>query len=387
MITIRTLEKIYSDILNDYATELNVNVNELDVSIKVEAKVFAGFLYIQELKLSRQQNNLYADISEREELEREGFLLLSRYPKQATAGLYLAQVVGTNGQIIPENTQFIGDDNITAKGKVFVNDAEFIYSSGNTKIQIRSLDLGKNAGLKVGDVLTSIQPLETNNKITVTSILEYPTNAENIEEYRKDVLDAKRIVNNSDSPYAYRLWCAQIGEIRNIYPYRNKGTLEIYVEATKEAAIDQYFRPSQAVLDQVYKVDSSGTETGVVVYDETLGLSRRSVMVTNIESKAVKYTPVIVRVVGLSDVSYLNQIKTAVYNYLYEKRPFIAGAESLSNKNDTITKAEVITVVSTLLNSTTVTYNNIILYVGIQSDVENYKLKNGYIPYLEDVVS
>jgi hypothetical protein len=183
------------------------------------------------------------------------------------------------------------------------------------------------------------------------------------------------------------LWCAQIGEIRNIYPYRNKGTLEIYVEATKEAAIDQYFRPSQDVLDKVYKVDSSGTETGVVVYDEVLGLSRRSVMVTNIESKAVKYTPVIIRVVGLSDLSYLNLIKTVVYDYLYEKRPFIAGAESIINKNDTITKAEVITVISTLLNSTTVTYNNIIIYIGLQSDVENYKLKNGIIPYLEDVVN
>ena len=160
-----TKEEIYTRLLETTATELKVDVSELGQQILIDKKVLAIELYNLQMLGMQIQKNLYPDLSEEVELERDGLITLGRPRNIGEQGVYKAKVTGVIGAVISESTQFVKNNNI------YVLDSEYTLVSETDYITIRSLNIGLDSALIVGDVLLSMQPLlNVYDEIEITSI-------------------------------------------------------------------------------------------------------------------------------------------------------------------------------------------------------------------------
>lgn len=391
MVTIRTFDEIYNDILNDYATAQGVDVSELDITYKVEAKVMAGQLYPIYLTISQMQNNVYPDLAEQDVLERFGFAILNRYPARATQGYYNATVIGQIGSVIPANTQYQANSDTLASGFIFTVDTDITLTATSQVIQIRALTSGLNALLYQTDELTCLRPIvNINDTITVTSVVTNPTDAESIESYRIDVLEGIRLLSQGGSPYDYRLWALVIPEIRTVYPYvvqNTPGNIKIYVEATPEASdpLEAVGAPTQATMDAYY-LNDAGVETGALIWDDERNVGRKPLTVNNITIASVIPIDVNIEFTGLSDESILPTIKTALEDLVYNIRPFIAGAQSIATKNDELIRDFIAIEVINILAGTGISYTSFVMNVDGNPET-SYIFDNGEYPVINTVTN
>ena len=247
---IRTESEIYNELMSQTALALGVTVDELGQQYHVENTVLANQMWIGDLKISRVQENLYPDLSEGTVLLRQGQMWLQRSPAKAVQGLYSVKVYSSNGASIGKDVQFISNADSTSPNYVFVTN--YAYSTNGDVlndieplpnpeglIQLRSLTGGIKSVLQVGDKLTCIQPLlNAKDEVVVDSVITQPKDAESLDSFRADVIQAMSIKNNIFSSALMRYWVSPISEIRTIYPYILKqGVHIIYVEATPENSV------------------------------------------------------------------------------------------------------------------------------------------------------
>lgn len=391
---IRTKESIIENILNDYATQYGVDVSELGDEVRVRATVMGGAIWTLELKLSKVQNNLYPDKSEENELIRDGLIWLGREPSAGEQGQYECIISGNGGGVIPASTQFKSDSTSTSPNYLFILDTDFtmpgsVGVSTTGTITLRSLTVGLDAQLLVADTLTSIQPLlDFDDSIEVDSITINPVAPEDLESYRADVLETKRIVAQGGSPSDYRKWCSEVPTIRTVYPYLQTtggGNNIVYVEATKEnTAVNQVTGvPTQDTLDAVYKWDGI-TETGAVIISPEL-TGRRPVGVKNVVSVSIQPIPVDLYFTDLTDNEKSPTIKTAVDEHLYEIRPFVAGADAIGARNDVVSGGGILSAIYESLLGSGATFSALSIDYNGQEMAGSERVLWGNIPYLRNV--
>jgi len=390
-VQIPTLQELTDQILNAIATEFSVDVTDLGSTYQVWAKVQAGMQYQIYLGLSGVQKNVYYDLAQEDQLERYGQQILGRGPAPAEAGEYTIQVTGQIGGVIASGTQFQANDTTLAAGSLFVVDVEKTLTGTTDTLQIRSLEPGTESTLFVDDLLTATAPIaNVDSEAIVTVITKTPVAAETTESYRADVLEGARLEPQGGAPSDYRLWCSEIPEIRTTYIYAkfgSPGDIEIYIEATKENTAPAEIEgvPTQATIDEVYTPQAGATpESGIVVINPTTAKGRKPVSVFNIFPLSVNPLAVNLFFTNLSDESLSASIKTAVGNLLYDVRPFIAGADLQSNKNDILTIGAIISAVIDVLEGTGATYTNLTMTVDGNS-VNEYLFDLGFYPYLNIV--
>jgi len=384
------ISELESQYLNNYASRLGVDVSDLGDSYIVEAKTQAAVVYSLYLKLSKVQNNIYPDLAEMDVLMRYGYAILGRYPEPATQGVFSAIALGTG--TIPAQTQFVANNDTSAAGKLYIVDQDWIISTSGI-IEIRALEGGIASDLNQSDKLTSIQPLTgIDNEIVVTlPVIVEPVDAEDIEQYRQDVLAGIRILPQGGAPGDYRLWTLEIPEVRTVYPFLNTteiGDVLIYVEATPEAtkAGEETGVPTQDTLDDVYTAPSGGNpESGAVIYDSVEQRGRKPITVNNIIPQAVTPIPVDIDFTDLSDENIADSIRTALDSYLYEIRPFVAGAQSLRSKNDILTIGGITAQILEVLTGTGITYTNLDMSVSGVGSIASFTFLFGNYPYLRNI--
>lgn len=391
---IRTKEAIINGILNDYATQMGVDVSELGDEIRVRSTVLGGALWTMELKLSKVQNNLYPDKAEEDELIRDGSIWLGREPGTGEQGQYECTITGNGGGVIKASTQFKSDSTSTSPDYIFILDSDFIMPGTpglptTSTITLRSLTIGLDAQLLAGDTLTSIQPLASfDDSLTVSSVVVTPVAPESIESYRDDVLEVKRLLAQGGSPSDYRKWCSELPSIRTVYPYLQSGgggNLIIYTEATKEnTAVNQVIGvPTQDTLNAVYKWDGV-TETGVVIISPEL-TGRRPVGVKNIISAPIQPIPVDLYFTNLSDNEKSPTIRTAVDDHLYEIRPFVAGADAIGARNDVLSGGGILSAIYEGLLGSGVVFSSVDLTLNGNPFESSERMLWGNIPYLRNI--
>lgn len=391
---IKTIDEIYEDMLNSHASEFDINTSDIGDSIKVFYKVVAAEIYLGYLSISKTQNNLYPDLSEEEELIRDGEILLQRSPAPATQGVYTVEVTGVIGSTITENTRFQSNIDATSPEYLFIIDSDYTLVSNPDTVTLRSLTAGTEAQLSIGDRLTAIQPIfNVNGEVEVTGITTTPSSAESIESYRQDVLAYKRLIAQGGSHSDYRIWANEVAELRNIYIYTDAtlGNISIYAEVTAEnTALGEYIgTPSQTVLDAIYKNDS-GIESGAIIISAE-GRARKPIGVKNISISSVGHNQIDIYLVDLSDLGYTDTIKTSIEGVLYSKRPFIAGVDIIANRNDILTLTDISNAIQNVLLGTGVSFNSPEMKVdGIS--INSYQFIDGNIPrfrslYINGVLS
>lgn len=390
-VQIPTITELYNAILNDIATEFDVDVTDLGITYQKEAKVQAGTIYNAYLALSGVQKNVYYDLAEESVLIRYGAGILGRTPSPAEAGEYTIQVKGTIGATIPASTQFRANDETLAAGYLFILDSDYTLLSTSAYTTVRALTPGIISALNIDDLITATAPIvNVNSEAKVISITKQPVAAETTASYRADVVAAAQIEPQGGSPGDYRLWTLEIPEVRTSYPFAKSGepgNIEIYVEATPENTepSETIGVPTQATLDEVYtKQIGSTPESGIVVINPTTGKGRRPMGVSGVEAIAVTPIPVDIYLFNLSDESISPTLKSNIDVFLYEKRPFVAGADIAINKNDILTIGEIIAIVIQTLSGTGITYTNLTMLVDGATNTE-YQFLLGNYPYLRNV--
>lgn len=338
---IPTLSQLQTSILADLEAEYSISIPVFGKAfLRALALVQAAKIRLLYLQLSLVQKNIFADTADPEilggTLERFGRVKLGRNPFPATAGQYTVAVTGTSGGTINPQTTFKSDDNSSNPGKLYVLDNGTTLSGSSGTCNLRALESGLDSQLQIGDTLTATIPIaNVNQVVTVTAELVAPLAAENIEDYRRKVLNAFRLEPQGGAASDYRLWSADAQGVQNVYPYAKSnapGELEIYVEATTADSSDGKGTPTQAILDAVEDVVELDPDTTKTDYER----GRRPLGVFNIDFLPV--TPQEVDIIIDSYSGLTAAIQTSIEDALEADvnsiRPFISGSDVLADKND-----------------------------------------------------
>lgn len=387
MADIRTTSEIYTNISNDLRNKLGLADNDLKKVLDAVALSLAGEFKLLYLYLADIQNNLFPDTADTSEnggtLERQGDIYLNRNLNPATSGLFNVLVTGEIGSTLRSGLTFKSNDDSLNPGNLYVLDQEVILV-GNDVIEIRSLEGGVEQLLEVLDTLTITEPVIGVDKIvTVDGIVSQPLAAESVEDYRISILQAIQLEPQGGAKTDYRIWASDAQGVRFSYPYvkdGEAGTVQVYVEATKEDSTDDNGTPSAALLSDVEDVIEFDPDVTI----DTNSRGRRPIQAT-VEVLPIIPIPVDVIITGLNETSpdIENAINANLVEFLTDIRPFVAGADLSRNKNDILYSAKLQSVVTDVLEASNFFTDFNITVQGVGQSSFLFTREN--IPYLRDL--
>jgi len=321
-------------------------------------------------------------------LDRWGRIKLGRNMFQATNGVYEMDVTGTIGSVINAGQTFRSKDGSLSSNKLFVVDNQVTLDVSPKTIQVRSLETGVDSILATGDELVQSSPIVGVDSLsTISSVVDAPKDAEDVEDYRDKIVEAFRIEPQGGAVGDFRLWSADQQGVRTVYPYAKdgeSGAINIYVEASEEDSVDGNGTPSDDLIADLQ------SEQGVFWLDPDVNINiddRGRMPLTVLNNYVLKATPleVIVTIngfVGLT-ASIQASILTALKATLKEVRPYISGADVFATKNDILTiNSLAFSVISTIPQNTL--FGTLTMKInGIDSSA--FTFDKGNIPYIEIV--
>lgn len=389
MVTIPTLKELYDDIIDDIEADFGATIPLFGKSfIRVMAGVQAAKLKLFYLALGNVQKNIFVDTADRESkggtLERFGRAKLGRDPFAAVAGVYTAEVTGSVAAVIPAGTTFKSDDDSANPGFIFRLDTEKTLTAGTDTISLRALTAGLDSQLEVGDTLTATAPIaNVDETATVTVETTEPLAAEDIEEYRRKALAAYQLEPQGGAATDYRLWAADAQGVQEVYPYAKSGAaneINLYVEATTDDSSDGYGTPTSAILDAVEEVVELDPDTTKPINQR----GRRPLAVFQIHYLPVSPKPIDIIIASYVDITAAKQasILAAITAAINEVRPFISGADVLSEKNDILDKNKI---VATILEAVPGSIFGAITLKVDSVSVSTYTFSDGNIPYFNSI--
>lgn len=389
MITIPTIKQLYDSVLNDLQTEFGVSISLYGrVMLRAYAAMQAAKLKIFYLSIANLQQNIFPDTAQSESiggtLERFGRVKINRNPFNAQAAKYEVEVTGTPGAIIKATTVFKTDDTSLNPGYLFQLDNDFTFVVSTGLIQLRALTPGVESKLNINDTLTSTIPIAlVDKKATVKTEIVEPLAKEDIENYRKAILDSFRLEPQGGAATDYRLWAADAQGVKQVYPYAKSnasGEIELYVEATVADSIDGKGTPSASLLSDVEDVVEFDPDTTLPINER----GRRPLGVFK-----VYYLPVTIKTIDITIPSFVGitpaqqaSILTALTNAINLMRPFVDSCDILADKNDTIDVNKIISII--LNNQPGASFGTPVIEVDSVA-VSSYKFVKGNIPTLNSV--
>lgn len=384
MITIPTISQLYTNIIADLEAEFSITIPTVGRSfLRAMATVQAGKMYLYYLAIGKLQKNIFADTADSESiggtLERFGRVKLGRNPFPATAGSYTVEVTGTIGATIPAQSTFKSNDDSLNPGILFVLDADYTLVAPTDTITLRCLTPGLEGQLSIGNELTITAPVPLLDAIgTVTVELIEPIAAEDIEDYRRKVLDAFRLEPQGGAGSDYRLWASDAQGVEQSYPYAKSGAaneVDLYVEATLVDSIDGQGTPSAAILTAVQSA----------IEDPTADRPSRKPLAVF----AVNYLPITVKQIDIEITGFVGITaaqQTAIFNAIEAElavtRPFVGSIDTLANKNDIF---DVNKIISLILEAAPGSVFGAVVLKVDAAPVSTFTFSNGDIPHLDSI--
>ncbi len=353
-ITIPTVQQMVLDNIARIEGKLNQNTPDND---KAFNKVIATMQAMQDAQLYRlaiekAKQNL-ALTATKDDLD----LIGAEYDVTrglSEAAILTVQATGTNGTIIPINTDFVGDANAIL---YFSNSSETV-AAGVASFDITSDQLGVSGNLEVNDTLkigTQIAGLDA--QVTVTAIVNLGVEEEVDDVYRVKILDEIRTQGGGGNTVDYRNWSQEVTGVVRAYPYSglpfgststsSPADRTVYVEA--DITIDPDGIAPSSMLDDVRDSITTDPDTGIA--RQPLGLTDDTLFVETINrlSIFVEIRNLIVEASIESQVK--SDIADAVELYLRSIAPYIPGLDPEEERMDTITDPTVSSVVQDVVGS------------------------------------
>ncbi len=179
------------------------------------------------------------------------------------------------------------------------------------------------------------------------------------------------------------LWANDAQGVRKVYPFlkdSDSGTIEIYVEATTTDSTDGNGTPTSTILSDVYDVIEFNPDETLSTYERG-----RKPLQANIETISVIVNPIDITITGLSTntTAIQNSIETNLIDYLYDIRPFVAGADLARNKNDILYLARILSVITDVIDSSN-SFTDVQMQVNGTTQ-SSYLFERENIPYLRNL--
>lgn len=379
MITIPTLNALYTQILADLEAEFNITIPLFGKNfLRALAAVQAAKLKLFYLAVGNIQKNIFCDTADPEAsggtLERFGRVKLNRNPFPAVAGQYTVAVTGTIGAVIPAQTTFKSDDTSTSPGYLFILDSAYTLTATTDYIMLRALTAGEDAVLVATDTLTATAPIAgVNSAAAISAIVVAAEDAETIEEYRAEVLAAYRLEPQGGAATDYRLWASDAVGVRQTYPYAKTGesnVIDLYVEGNTANGV-----PSAGVLAQVEAVVELDPDTSKPLNER----GRRPLGVLQ-----VNYLDVVPLSVNITINDFVGteeqkeNIDNAIADSLDAIRPFVSGADIVADRNDTLSETRLAFYIQDA--EPTVSFSSVDITVNGVAQT-SYQFTMGNIPY------
>jgi len=376
MINIPSKATLYNRIITSLQTVFGITIPEWGANfLRAMSLVFAGEFKLQYLAIGNLQKNIFIDTADGDVVLRMGFVKLGRYPFAATQGQYTCTVTGTVGATIPAQTTFKSDDSSMNPGYLFILNNDFTLTSSPDSIVLNALTAGTVSRLSVGDTLTSTSPLvNVSNTATVSAEDIVPNAAETIEQYRAKALASFQLTPSGDNAVTYREeGSINISGVQQIYPYATSGEsneIDIYIEATPDDSTDGHGTPTVTITNDVIAAIEAARPLGVF---------------------EVNYYPITLKefIVEINMTGYpaltADQealILTSVTLFTASVRPFIAAADTLVSRNDTISYYNLLPAISSAIPG--VPYGAVSFTID-GTPTTTYNFDNGEIPYLDSI--
>jgi hypothetical protein len=386
MITIPTYQQLYASILQRLESEFDAVINPVGkAELRAQAAVQAGTLKDQYLAIAQTQKNIFVDTCDEETLIRFGLIKINRQPFAAVAGQYDVTITGSNGAIIPAQSIFKSDDSSLNPGILYILDNAFTMTGTTNTITVRSLTLGIESKMQIGDTMTATAPIPlVNSIVTVSAETIQPLAAETIEAYRSIVINAFRLEAQGGAATDYRIWSADAQGVKTVYPYARSGypsEINLFIEANISDSIDGKGTPSQGIIDEVEEVVNFDPDTSLPQNER----GRRPLQVI------VNYEPItpITIVITINSFQGLTpsiqaQLLTAFETSIDLIRPFVAAADSIADKNDILDTNRLSNIIYTAIPGSV--YGPVTFTVAGASTGGTYTFTNGFIPYLDPTI-
>jgi len=349
MANIPTLNALYTAIVSDIESKYSATLPTFGKNfLRSLAQVQAGKLYLYYLLSAKTQKNIFADTADSElfggTLERFGRVKLGRNPFAATSGEYTVSVNGTAGVVVPASTTFKANDDSTSAGSLFILDSAVTLTGSSDTLLLRSLNAGLDYKLDIGNQLTVTAPIALfEDVVTVTVETLAPQSAEEIEEYRRKVLDAYRLEPQGGSGSDYRVWASDVQSVEQSYPYATpivNNEIDLFIQATLTDSTDGKGTPSATTLTEVQTAIESPTATRP---------SRKPLGV-----HAVNYLPITIKEIDIEITGFTAvtaDIETLIFEAIKTElsniRPFVSSIDIVANKNDIFDVNKIISLILT----------------------------------------
>jgi uncharacterized phage protein gp47/JayE len=383
MIRIPTLSELYNQIVADFESELGESIPLFGKSfLRATAAVQAAKLWINYKINAFVQKNSWVDTADPESmggsLERFGRVKLNRNPYPATAGQYIVTVTGTIGAVIPARTIFKSNDNALNAGKLFILDNQYTLVAVSDSITLRALEIGIDSRLNIGNQLTSTTPISLVNSLAVVSSEAVePFSSEDIEVYRRKIIESFQLEPQGGSSSDYRLWANEVQGVAQSYPFAvsgQVGQVNLFIEATIEDSTDGQGSASAGLLDDVK--DNIELPISGVPARKPVGNIVNYLSVTPLE--------VNIEIAGFQGLTtdIENLIEGALTEEIAKIRPFVSAIDIVSKRNDTLNTNKIITTILTTIPGSV--FGTITLEVDSVATASK-TFAGGEIPFLNSV--
>jgi hypothetical protein len=238
----------------------------------------------------------------------------------------------------------------------------------------------------VGDILKWANPLPQLdiNGATVLFTLTTAADAETEDEYRQRVIDRRAFPPQGGAYADYRIWAKTVEGILHAYPYtgRTPGTVDVYIEADTDTALDDDGTPTIAQRDAV----------AAAIEQDSSGTANRRPVSSYVTVEPISRQPFDVRVTGLiassPDAKDATKvvILEALDDFLRAREPFIEGISPLP-RADRITQSAVAGVVDEAASTQGATVSSVAVLLAGSPIVEytldfGQKAKRGNVTWL-----
>lgn len=270
----------------------------------------------------------------------------------AIAAVLEAEVSASDpGAEIPATCSFLGQGN----GIRYFPDSSYTPVGAVIPMTLTAEDVGASGNLDVGAFLDiAFQVSGAGTIATVTAVATTGADAETDADYRLRILSAMRSPGGGGNAADYRRWAEETPGVARAYPYAGKpyplaGTppdRTVYVEAETSVSPDRV--PPTSLLDDVRDYITTDPTTGEA--RQPLGLTDDTLY---IEAVTLRNFYVDVRGLSATETAQAQaDITAALSAYFSAARPYVAGIDFESERNDTFTTVSVAGVVSDALRST-----------------------------------
>lgn len=300
--------------------------------------------------------------------------------KVAESAVLTVQATGTNGTIIPINTDFIGD----ANGILYFSTSLGTVAAGIADIDISSDQLGVSGNLEVTDTLTiGTQIAGLDAQVTVTVIVNLGVEEETDDNYRVRILDEIRTQGGGGNTADYRKWSQEVSGVARAYPYSGLpyGSTStstppdrtVYVEA--DTTIDADGIAPSSMLDDVRTSITTDPDTGIA--RQPLGLTDDTLYIESISRLSI-----FVEIRNLDvEASIESQVKSdiddAIELYLRSIAPYVPGLDVVEERMDTITDPVISSVVQDVVGAAGGTIEAVSFGLSSGTSIPTYTLNPG----------